>query len=155
MAWGFLCFSFQENERRYIVNWKTRHTCASLNSTMTKDQESQKYYFSTWYTHSCENWEPAHLFLTDLLLWLCSFNVVMFCNDVILESGWIWSYQMVGQGIDKSVFPIWGISKGRTIFFQFVSQVVNIPTIYVSFPTFSVCSGIVLSDFLGLWYLLH
>jgi len=57
---------------------------------------------------------------------------------------------MVGQGIDKSVFPIWGISKGRTIFFQFVSQVVNIPTIYVSFPTFSVCSGIVLSDFLGL-----
>jgi len=54
---------------------------------------------------------------------------------------------MVGQGIDKFVFPIWGISKGHTIIFQFVSQVVNISTIYVSFPTLSVCSGIVLSDF--------
>lgn len=54
---------------------------------------------------------------------------------------------MVGQGIDKCVFPIWGISKGHTIFFQFVSQAVNIPTIYVSFPTLSICSGIVVSDF--------
>ena len=92
------------------------------------------YIFPTKYCHS------AITLLLDVVL--CSFNVVVtFCNDVILVSGRIWSYQMVGQGIDKFVFSVWGISKRHSIFFQFVSQVVNIPSIYVSFTTLSICSG--------------
>ena len=130
------------------MNWNPLYFCIVEKYIDIKNQESQKYSLPLdthdTQSHTCsgENWEPAYLFLTYLLdLVLCSFNVVMFCNDVILESGWIRSYQMVGQGIDKFVFSVWGISKRHSIFFQFVSQVVNIPSIYVSFTTLSICSG--------------
>lgn len=82
VAWGFLFLSFHEIEWRTIVNQNPLYSCVVDKYIDIKNQESQKFslQLDAHDTLSCENWEPAYLFLTYLLDFLFIYFFFVCCD---------------------------------------------------------------------------